>query len=80
LLKKSPHDFRTRFAPAFGVLVDAPGERLRNDHVQPPSWLILGSLFGTGIFLFGMPSFDSLWWALLPAALYFGIPSSRAKL
>ena len=35
---------------------------------------ILGPLFGTGIFLLaGMLSFDSLWWALLPPALYFGI-------
>jgi len=31
-------------------------------------------LFGTLIFLLaGMLSFDSLWWALLPPALYFGI-------
>jgi predicted PurR-regulated permease PerM len=35
---------------------------------------VLGPLFGTGIFLLaGMLSFDSLWWALLPPALYFGI-------
>jgi predicted PurR-regulated permease PerM len=35
---------------------------------------ILGPLFGTVIFLLaGMLSFDSLWWALLPAAVYFGI-------
>lgn len=35
---------------------------------------ILGPLFGTGIFLLaGMLSFDSLWWALLPPILYFGI-------
>lgn len=35
---------------------------------------ILGPLFGNGIFLLaGMLSFDSLWWALLPAALYFTI-------
>jgi predicted PurR-regulated permease PerM len=35
---------------------------------------ILGPLFGTIIFLLaGMLSFDSLWWALLPPALYFGI-------
>jgi predicted PurR-regulated permease PerM len=35
---------------------------------------ILGPLFGTGVFLLaGMLSFDSLWWALLPPALYFGI-------
>lgn len=35
---------------------------------------ILGPLFGTGIFLLaGMLSFDSLWWALLPPALYFCI-------
>jgi predicted PurR-regulated permease PerM len=35
---------------------------------------ILGPLFGIGIFvLAGMLSFDSLWWALLPPALYFGI-------
>ncbi len=35
---------------------------------------ILGPLFGTGIFfLAGMLSFDSLEWALLPPALYFGI-------
>jgi len=34
----------------------------------------LGPLFGVGIFLFvGLLSFDSLWWALLPAAVYFGI-------
>jgi predicted PurR-regulated permease PerM len=32
---------------------------------------ILGPLFGTLIFLLaGMLSFDSLWWALLPPALY----------
>jgi predicted PurR-regulated permease PerM len=35
---------------------------------------ILGPLFGVGIFLLaGMLTFDSLWWALLPPALYFGI-------
>jgi predicted PurR-regulated permease PerM len=35
---------------------------------------ILGPLFGTVIFLLaGMLSFDSLWWALVPPALYFGI-------
>jgi predicted PurR-regulated permease PerM len=35
---------------------------------------ILGPLFGTVMFLLaGMLSFDSLWWALLPPALYFGI-------
>jgi predicted PurR-regulated permease PerM len=35
---------------------------------------ILGPLFGVGIFLLvGMLSFDSLWSALLPPALYFGI-------
>jgi predicted PurR-regulated permease PerM len=35
---------------------------------------ILGPLFGIGIFLLaGMLSFDSLWWALLPPALYLGI-------
>jgi predicted PurR-regulated permease PerM len=35
---------------------------------------ILGPLFGTSIFvLAGMLTFDSLLWALLPAALYFGI-------
>jgi predicted PurR-regulated permease PerM len=35
---------------------------------------ILGPLFGTGIFvLAGMLVFDSLWWALLPALLYFAI-------
>jgi predicted PurR-regulated permease PerM len=35
---------------------------------------ILGPLFGVGIFvLVGMLSFESLWWALLPPALYFGI-------
>jgi predicted PurR-regulated permease PerM len=35
---------------------------------------ILGPLFGVGIFvLVGMLSFDGLGWALLPAALYFGI-------
>jgi len=35
---------------------------------------ILGPLFGTVIFLLaGMLSFDSLWSALLPSALYFGI-------
>ena len=35
---------------------------------------ILGPLFGTVILLLaGMLSFDSLWWALLPPALYFGI-------
>jgi len=35
---------------------------------------ILGPLFGVGIFLLaGMLSFESLWLALLPAALYFGI-------
>jgi predicted PurR-regulated permease PerM len=35
---------------------------------------ILGPLFGTVIFLLaGMLSFDSLWWALFPPAIYFGI-------
>jgi predicted PurR-regulated permease PerM len=35
---------------------------------------ILGPMFGIGIFLLaGMLSFDSLWWALLPPALYLGI-------
>ncbi|QHO75484.1 AI-2E family transporter [Bradyrhizobium sp. CCBAU 051011] len=35
---------------------------------------ILGPLFGVGIFvLVGMLSFESLWWALLPPALYLGI-------
>jgi predicted PurR-regulated permease PerM len=35
---------------------------------------ILGPLFGIGIFLLaGMLSFDNLWSALLPPALYFGI-------
>jgi predicted PurR-regulated permease PerM len=35
---------------------------------------ILGPLFGTVVFLLaGMLSSDSLWWALLPPALYFGI-------
>jgi predicted PurR-regulated permease PerM len=35
---------------------------------------ILGPLSGIGIFLLaGMLTFDSLWWALLPPALYFGI-------
>lgn len=35
---------------------------------------ILGPLLGTAIFLLaGMLSFDSLWWSLLPPALYFGI-------
>jgi predicted PurR-regulated permease PerM len=35
---------------------------------------ILGPLFGVGIFLLaGMLSFDNLWSALLPPALYFGI-------
>jgi predicted PurR-regulated permease PerM len=35
---------------------------------------ILGPLFGTVIFLLaGMLSFDSLWFALLPPVLYFGI-------
>ena len=35
---------------------------------------ILGPLFGVVIFILaGMLSFDSLWWALLPPALYFGI-------
>jgi predicted PurR-regulated permease PerM len=35
---------------------------------------ILGPLFGTVIFLLaGMLSFDSIWWALLPAVVYFGI-------
>jgi predicted PurR-regulated permease PerM len=35
---------------------------------------ILGPLFGTFIFLLaGLLTFDSLWWALLPPALYFGI-------
>jgi predicted PurR-regulated permease PerM len=35
---------------------------------------ILGPLFGVCIFvLVGMLSFDSLWWALLPPALYLGI-------
>ena len=35
---------------------------------------ILGPLLGIVIFLLaGMLSFDSLWWALLPPVLYFGI-------
>jgi predicted PurR-regulated permease PerM len=35
---------------------------------------ILGPLFGTIVFLLvGMLTFESLWWALLPPALYFGI-------
>lgn len=35
---------------------------------------ILGPLFGVCIFvLVGLLSFESLWWALLPPALYFGI-------
>ncbi len=35
---------------------------------------ILGPLFGTFIFLLaGLLTFDNLWWALLPPALYFGI-------
>jgi predicted PurR-regulated permease PerM len=35
---------------------------------------ILGPLFGVCIFvLVGMLSFESLWWALLPSVLYFGI-------
>jgi predicted PurR-regulated permease PerM len=35
---------------------------------------IVGPLFGTGIFLLaGLLTFDSLGWALLPPALYFGI-------
>jgi predicted PurR-regulated permease PerM len=35
---------------------------------------ILGPFFGVCIFvLVGMLSFESLWWALLPPALYFGI-------
>ena len=35
---------------------------------------ILGPLFGVCIFvLVGMLSFESVWWALLPPALYFGI-------
>jgi predicted PurR-regulated permease PerM len=35
---------------------------------------ILGPLFGVGIFvLVGMLSLESLWWALLPPVLYFGI-------
>src|SRR6476659_725561 len=35
---------------------------------------ILGPLFGVCIFvLVGMLSFESLWWALLPPGLYFGI-------
>ena len=35
---------------------------------------ILGPLFGVCIFvLVGMLSFESLWWALLPPVLYFGI-------
>jgi predicted PurR-regulated permease PerM len=35
---------------------------------------ILGPLFGVGVFLLaGMLSFDSLWWALLPPTVYFGI-------
>jgi len=42
---------------------------------QPSNYVpILGPLFGTVIFLLaGMLSFDSLWWALRPPALYFGI-------
>ena len=35
---------------------------------------ILGPIFGICIFvLVGMLSFESLWWALLPPVLYFGI-------
>jgi predicted PurR-regulated permease PerM len=35
---------------------------------------ILGPLFGVCVFvLVGMLSFESVWWALLPPALYFGI-------
>ena len=35
---------------------------------------ILGPLFGSFIFLLaGLLTFDSLWWALLPPALYLGI-------
>src|SRR5258708_30586186 len=35
---------------------------------------ILGPLFGVCIFvLVGMLSFESVWWALLPPALYFGL-------
>jgi predicted PurR-regulated permease PerM len=35
---------------------------------------ILGPLFGTVVFLLaGMLTFDSLWWSLLPPALYFSI-------
>lgn len=35
---------------------------------------ILGPVFGIFIFMLaGMLSFDSLWWALMPPALYFGI-------
>ena len=35
---------------------------------------ILGPLFGTVVFLLvGMLTFESLWWALLPPTLYFGI-------
>jgi predicted PurR-regulated permease PerM len=42
---------------------------------------ILGPLFGTVIFLLaGMLSFDSLWWALLPSALYFGIHLAEGEM
>jgi predicted PurR-regulated permease PerM len=35
---------------------------------------ILGPLFGVAVFLLaGMLSFESLWWALLPPALYLGV-------
>ena len=35
---------------------------------------IIGPLFGVCIFaLVGMLSFESIWWALLPPVLYFGI-------
>jgi predicted PurR-regulated permease PerM len=37
-------------------------------------------LFGVGIFLLaGMLTFDGLWWALLPPALYFGIHLVEGK-
>jgi predicted PurR-regulated permease PerM len=41
---------------------------------------LLGSLFGTAIFILaGMLSFDSLWGSLLPPALYFGIHLLEAE-
>jgi hypothetical protein len=59
------------------VIVRFAGLGFRKDYWRTASNAagpILGPLFGLCIFvLVGMLSFESLWWALLPPALYFGI-------